>query len=88
MMLSTTDRDEAYKRKYQKIKKIGEGTYAVVYLAKQVDTGRIVAIKKIKIIAGSSGLDFSALREIKYLQEFKHENIVDVRKGPGRLCAS
>jgi serine/threonine protein kinase len=34
---------------FQKLEKIGEGTYGVVYKAKHVDTGRVVALKKIRL---------------------------------------
>jgi serine/threonine protein kinase len=35
--------------KYQKIEKpLGEGTYGVVYKAKHVDNGKVVALKKIR----------------------------------------
>lgn len=65
-----------YKRKYQKLKKIGEGTYAVVYLGKDVDKNEFVAIKKIKLLSGASGLDLSAIREIKSLKYLRHQNII------------
>jgi serine/threonine protein kinase len=34
---------------FQKLEKIGEGTYGVVYKAKHVETGRVVALKKIRL---------------------------------------
>lgn len=47
----------------------------------QKATGRVVAIKKIAMKLGkyTEGANFTALREIKLLQELKHEHIIEVR---------
>lgn len=34
---------------FQKIEKIGEGTYGVVYKARDKTTGQVVALKKIRL---------------------------------------
>ncbi|EWG91686.1 Kin28p [Saccharomyces cerevisiae P301] len=63
---------------YTKEKKVGEGTYAVVYLGCQHSTGRKIAIKEIKTSEFKDGLDMSAIREVKYLQEMQHPNVIEL----------
>ncbi|KAJ2722436.1 TFIIH complex serine/threonine-protein kinase subunit kin28 [Coemansia sp. Benny D115] len=63
---------------YRKQKKLGEGTYAVVYQGQHIHTGRTVAIKKLKMGNMRSGLDMSAIREVKALQELRHPNVVEL----------
>jgi cyclin-dependent kinase 7 len=41
-------------------------------------SGRKVAIKKIKVGQFKDGLDMSAIREVKYLRELQHQNIIAV----------
>ncbi|KAH0558845.1 hypothetical protein GP486_004518 [Trichoglossum hirsutum] len=69
--------NEETKRKYVKDKKIGEGTYAIVYLGHlRADPKSKVAIKKIKVNAEyREGLSLDAIREVKFLQELSHPNI-------------
>lgn len=50
----------------------------MVYKGKEVATGRKVAIKKIKVGLFKDGLDMSAIREVKYLQEIEHPNVIRV----------
>ncbi|KAK9314355.1 kinase-like domain-containing protein [Lipomyces starkeyi] len=64
--------------RYIKERKVGEGTYAVVYLGRQLSTSRVVAIKKIKVGQFKDGLDMSAIREIKFLGELRHENVIEL----------
>lgn len=35
--------------RYEKLGKIGEGTYGVVYKARELNTGRMIALKKIRL---------------------------------------
>ena len=49
------------------------------YLGREVSTGRQVAIKKIKVGQFKDGLDMSAIREVKYLRELRHQNVIEVR---------
>ncbi|XP_002741179.2 cyclin-dependent kinase 7-like [Saccoglossus kowalevskii] len=66
--------------RYEKIDFLGEGQFATVYKAKDTaNGGKIVAVKKIKLGQRSEakdGINRTALREIKLLQELSHENII------------
>ena len=62
--------------RYQKMEKIGEGTYGVVYKAKDRVTGEVVALKKIRLEAEDEGIPSTAIREISLLKELQHPNIV------------
>ena len=64
------------KDKYAKIEKIGEGTYGVVYKAKDNKTTDLVALKKIRLQAEEEGIPSTAIREISLLKELQHKNIV------------
>ncbi|XP_002740677.1 cyclin-dependent kinase 2-like [Saccoglossus kowalevskii] len=61
---------------FQKIEKIGEGTYGVVYKARDKLTGKMVALKKIRLDTESEGVPSTAIREISLLKELNHPNIV------------
>ena len=63
--------------KYQRLEKLGEGTYGVVYKAKNLDTNEIVAIKKIRLEKEDDGVPSTAIREISLLKNLKHPNIVE-----------
>ncbi|XP_017891612.1 cyclin-dependent kinase 2-like [Ceratina calcarata] len=63
---------------FVKIEKIGEGTYGVVYKAKDLITGKLVALKKIRLEAETEGVPSTAIREISLLRELTHPNIVQL----------
>ena len=70
--------DTETKEKYVKVRKLGEGTYAIVYLGHHRDDPTShVAIKKIKVnVEYRNGLSMDAIREVKYLQELSHPNVI------------
>jgi cell division cycle 2-like protein len=63
---------------YEKIERIDEGTYGVVYLAREISSGSLVALKRLKPERNSDGLPISTLREISILCNLRHPNIIAV----------
>ena len=61
---------------FQKLEKIGEGTYGVVYKALDRVTNQYVALKKIRLETESEGVPSTAIREISLLKELEHDNVV------------
>ncbi|KAF2098554.1 CMGC/CDK/CDK7 protein kinase [Rhizodiscina lignyota] len=70
--------NDELRQKYVKGKKLGEGTYAIVYKGHLRDSpSTLVAIKKIKVnVDYKDGLAMDAIREVKFLQELSHPNII------------
>lgn len=52
---------------FENIMKISEGTFGVVYKARNIETGEIVALKRLKVTDNKSGIPITFLREIKIL---------------------
>ncbi|XP_038077412.1 cyclin-dependent-like kinase 5 isoform X2 [Patiria miniata] len=63
-------------QKFERLEKIGEGTYGTVFKAKNKETQEIVALKRVRLDDDDEGVPSSALREICLLKELKHRNIV------------
>jgi len=85
-MASVTPRTQL--ERYEKLQKIGEGTYGVVYKAKDKIDGRFIALKKIRLEHEDEGVPSTAIREISILKELQHANIVnllDVVNLPNKL---
>lgn len=66
------------KKRYEKLEKLGEGTYGVVYKAKDLQQNMVVAIKKIRLENEDEGMPSTAMREIAILRELDHPNIVQL----------
>ncbi|KAJ3033441.1 hypothetical protein HDV00_006348 [Rhizophlyctis rosea] len=65
---------------YEKLNRIDEGAYGVVYRARDRQTGEIVALKKLKLEKEKNGFPVTSLREIHTLLLAKHPNIVNVKE--------
>ena len=61
---------------YEKISKLGEGTYGAVFKGRDKRTGQEVAIKCIKLEQEEEGIPPTSIREISILKELNHPNIV------------
>ena len=53
---------------YEKLEKIGEGSYGKVYRARDKTTGQIVALKKCRVNLNEQGIPPTSLREISLLK--------------------
>jgi cyclin-dependent kinase len=62
--------------RYEKIEKVGEGQYGVVYKAKDKQSDAIVALKRIALESEDEGIPCTAIREISLLKELRHDNVV------------
>lgn len=67
--------------KYDKLNDIEEGAYGWVARAKEIATGRIVALKRLKIEPNDrNGLPVTGLREMQILKDCEHRNIVGLQE--------
>lgn len=66
---------------YDKLNDIEEGAYGWVARAKELATGRVVALKRLKIDPKDrGGLPVTGLREIQILKDCDHRNVVKLRE--------
>lgn len=59
---------------------VGSGTYGKVFKGQHVYSGRLVALKKIRMEGEKDGFPVTAVREIKLLQSLRHDNIVALQE--------
>ena len=65
---------------YERLNQIEEGSYGVVFRARDTQTGDIVALKKLKLEEEKHGFPITALREINALMACRHEHVVNIRE--------
>ncbi len=61
---------------YEIIKAIGKGKFAVVYRAKRITDGEVVALKRISVDAINDKAREKCLKEIRLVQSLDHPNII------------
>eukprot|EP00040_Diaphanoeca_grandis_P017157 m.89136 g.89136 ORF g.89136 m.89136 type:complete len:370 (+) comp26264_c0_seq1:169-1278(+) len=67
--------------RYKFLKHLGDGTFGTVYRAHDTELGIDVAIKRIKLGSkeqAKEGVHATALREIMFLRELEHENVIQL----------
>jgi len=65
--------------KFQKEHCCGHGTFGKVWAAKEISTGRTVALKQIKL-SGNEGFPRTAIREIIIMKKHVHSNILSIEE--------
>ena len=65
---------------YEKLNRVGQGTYGIVYRARDSKSGEILALKRMRVEKLREGIGISSIREINLLRSLKHPNIVQFRE--------
>ncbi|KAK6349771.1 serine/threonine protein kinase, CMGC, CDC2/CDK subfamily [Orbilia brochopaga] len=61
---------------YRLISKLGEGTFGLVTKAQDTRNNQLVALKQFTVTNEKEGFPITALREIKYLKQLRHPNVI------------
>ncbi|OHT09782.1 Cell division control protein 2 like protein [Tritrichomonas foetus] len=62
--------------RYEKLEKLGEGTYGIVYKARDTTNNELVAMKVMRLEQEEEGVSSTTLRELTILRIIKHCNVV------------
>jgi len=66
---------------FERLNHIEEGSYGWVSRAREIGTGEVVALKKLKMDSNDTGgFPVTGLREIQCLMEARHKHVVDLRE--------
>ncbi|POS85114.1 kinase-like protein [Erysiphe pulchra] len=65
---------------FEKLNDIAEGAYGWVSRAKEISTGKIVVLKKLKMETTNDGIPVTGLREIQTLRSCDHPNILELKE--------
>jgi len=65
---------------YERLNFIGEGTYGRVYRARELQTGKIYALKQLKVTEERNGFPVTCLREVSSLFRVCHPNVVSLKE--------
>ncbi|XP_044475072.1 cyclin-dependent kinase B2-2-like [Mangifera indica] len=73
---------------FEKLEKVGEGTYGKVYRAREKATGKIVALKKTRLHEDDEGVPATTLREVSILRMLSRDphivRLMDVKQGQNK----
>ena len=61
---------------YHLLGKVGEGTFGEVFKAKHIETGLVVALKRIRIRKLDEGIPSNLLRELQALQQIDNYHVI------------
>jgi len=68
-------------KNYRKIEQIGSGTYGLIFKARHLGSGRIVAMKQFSVDSAKYGISATTIREIALLKELhRNEHIVSLHE--------
>lgn len=74
------EENEKHNQIYTQLEKLGKGSYGSVYKIIDHETQKIFALKRIIFQETNKGIRYDALREITFLSQLKHPNLLSIHK--------